>query len=128
MGDAIENKKIVLKEQRKGKQFDGLKRSIWRKITAPSPTALMLFNVNYFMYVHRFSLETYLLLDGLRSQDDDSHLAACLGSTGLHVTSSKNDPDLTTNIHYIMDSTETTETIKLSTLLSTTIWTRNDYL
>ena len=29
------------------------------------------------------------------------------GSTGLHVTSSKNDPDLTTNINYIMDSTET---------------------
>ena len=28
------------------------------------------------------------------------------GSTGLHVTSSKNDPDLTTNINYIMDSTE----------------------
>ena len=45
--------------------------------------------------------------------------------TGLHVTSSKNDPDLTTNI---MDSTETTETIELVTLLSTTIWTRNDCL
>ena len=29
------------------------------------------------------------------------------GSTGLHVTSSKNDPDLTTNINYIMHSTET---------------------
>ena len=29
------------------------------------------------------------------------------GSTGLHVTSSKNDPDLTTNINYIMDSSET---------------------
>ena len=29
------------------------------------------------------------------------------GSTGLHVTSSKNDPDLTTNIHCIVDSTET---------------------
>ena len=43
------------------------------------------------------------------------------GSTGLHVTNSKNDPDLTTNIHYIMDSTETIETIKLATLLSTTI-------
>ena len=77
VGDALENKKIVLKEQRKEKQFDGLKRSVWRKITALSPTALMLLNVNYFMYVHRFCLETYLLLDGLRSQDDDSHLAAC---------------------------------------------------
>ena len=43
------------------------------------------------------------------------------GCTGLHVTSSKNDPDLTTNIHCIMDSTETIETIKLATLLSTTI-------
>ena len=42
------------------------------------------------------------------------------GCTGLHVTSSKNDPDLTTNIHYKMDSTETTETIKFATLLSTT--------
>ena len=42
------------------------------------------------------------------------------GSTGLHVTSSKNDPDLTTSIHYIMDSTETIETIKVATLLSTT--------
>ena len=52
-------------------------RSVWRKITALSPTALMLFNVNYFMYVHRFCLETYLLLDGLPSQDDNSHLAAC---------------------------------------------------
>ena len=29
------------------------------------------------------------------------------GSTGLHVTSSKNDPDLTTNLNYILDSTET---------------------
>ena len=77
MGDAIENKKIVLKEQQKGKQFDGLKRLVWRKITALRPTALMLFNVNYFMYVHRFCLETYLLLDGLRSRYDDSHLAAC---------------------------------------------------
>ena len=36
------------------------------------------------------------------------------GSTGLHVTSSKNDPDLTTIINYIMDSTET---IKLATML-----------
>ena len=79
----------------------------------------MLLNVNYFMYVHRFCLETYLLLDGLPSRDDDSHLAVLpTGSTGLHVTSSKNDPDLTTNINYIMDSTET---IKLSTMLSTTI-------
>ena len=42
------------------------------------------------------------------------------GSTGLHVTSSKNDPDLTTNINYIMDSTET---IKLATmLLSLRLW------
>ena len=36
------------------------------------------------------------------------------GSTGLHVTSSKYDPDLTTNINYIMDRTET---IKLATML-----------
>ena len=43
------------------------------------------------------------------------------GSTGLHVTSSKNDIDLTTKINYIMESTET---IKLATMLSTTIWTR----
>ena len=40
-------------------------------------TALMLLNVNYFMHVHRFCLETYLLLDRLPSRDDDSHLAAC---------------------------------------------------
>ena len=38
------------------------------------------------------------------------------GSTGLHVTSSKYDPDLTTNTNYIMDRTET---IKLATMLST---------
>ena len=37
------------------------------------------------------------------------------GRTGLHVTSSKNNPDLTTNTHYIIDSTETIETIKLAT-------------
>ena len=37
----------------------------------------MLVNVNYLMYVDRFCLETYLLLDGLPSRDDDSHLAAC---------------------------------------------------
>ena len=37
-----------------------------------SPTALMLLYVNYFMYVHRFCLETYLLLDGLPSRDDQS--------------------------------------------------------
>ena len=80
----------------------------------------MIFNVNYFMYVHRFCLETHLLLDMLPSQDDDPIWPHVTGSTGLHITSSKNDPDLTTNIHYIMDSTETTETIKLATLLSTT--------
>ena len=77
VGDALENKKIVLKEQRKEKRFDGLLRSVWRKITALNQTALMLLNVNYFMYVHKFCLETYLLLDGLPSRDDDSHLAAC---------------------------------------------------
>ena len=37
----------------------------------------LLLYLNYFMYVHRFCLETYLLLDGCPSQDDDSHLAAC---------------------------------------------------
>ena len=42
-----------------------------------SPTTLMLFNVNYFMYVHRFCLETYLLLDRLTSRDDNSLQAAC---------------------------------------------------
>ena len=37
VGDALENKEIVLKEQRKEKQFDGFKDD-WRKITPPSPT------------------------------------------------------------------------------------------
>ena len=81
----------------------------------------MLLNVNYFMYVHRFCLETYLLLDGCAPGMMTPIWPHATGSTGLHVTSSKNDPDLTTNIHYIMDSTETIETIKLATLLSTTI-------
>ena len=76
MGDALESKKIILKKQRKEKQFDGLLRSLWRKITTLSPTALMLLYVNYFMYAHRFCVETYLLLDGLISRDDDSHLTA----------------------------------------------------
>ena len=52
-------------------------RSVWRKITALSPAALMVLYVNYFMYAHRFYLVTYLLLDGFPSRDDDSHLATC---------------------------------------------------
>ena len=80
----------------------------------------MLLNVNYFMYVHRFCLETYLLLDGCPPGMTTPIWPHVTGSTGLHVTSSKNDPDLTTYIHYIMDSTENIETIKLATLLSTT--------
>ena len=77
VGDALGNKKIVLKEQRKEKTVWWPLRSIWRKITTLSPTAQMLLYVNFFMYVHRFCLETYLLLDGLPSRDDESHLPAC---------------------------------------------------
>ena len=73
------------------------------------------------MYVHRFCLETYLLLDGLPPGMTSPIYLHAAGCTGLHVTRSKNDPDLTTNTHYIIDSTETIETIKLATLLSTTI-------
>ena len=72
---------------------------------------------NFLVYLRRFCLETYLLLNRLPSWDDEH----ATGSTGLHDTSSKNDLDLTTNINYITDSTETTETVKLATLLSTTI-------
>ena len=74
---------------------------------------------NFLVYLRRFCLETYLLLNRLPSWDDQH----ATGSTGLHDTSSKNDPDLTTNINYITDSTGTIETIKLATLLSTTSWT-----
>ena len=75
---------------------------------------------NVLVYLCRFCLETYLLLDGLPPGITSPTCPHAIGSTGLHGTSIKNDPDLTTYIKYITDSTET---IKLATLLSTTIWT-----
>ena len=72
---------------------------------------------NFLVYRCRFCLETYLPLDRLPSWDDESHLPACyymIPVARMILT------QLLTN--YITDSTETIETIKLATLLPTTIW------
>ena len=81
----------------------------------------MLLYVNYFKQNIWAYTETYLLLESCPPGMMTPIWPHATGSPGLYVTSSKNDPDLTAKINYIMDSTET---IKLATTLSTTIWTR----
>ena len=54
------------------------KKKKWVSMSWPWKSEAMFPETRHFLvYLHRFCLETYLLLDGLTSRDEDSHLAAC---------------------------------------------------